>query len=196
MAKNDSAAAEAEALRLAGNDAFMTQDWERAASLYLKSLAVDPASKNSAKVYSNLAQTFVKQGDYRRASEAAERTTSADPSWAKGWWRRATVATLNKDYLAALSHYTNALRLDGANKVFEKDLRKCAKIVGGTVTRQDDGSLLFQPKETSLNKVLKTMDEVTPGRKTWDRLFPDGFDIAREYAWRDGLDLANPTSEQ
>ena len=64
--------AEAEKLRLAGNDAFMTEDWERAASLYRESLSIDPASKNSAKVYSNLAQTYVKLGLYQEAAEAAE----------------------------------------------------------------------------------------------------------------------------
>ena len=71
--------AEAERLRLAGNDAFMTEDWDRAASLYRESLSIDPASKNSAKVYSNLAQTYVKKGMYQEAAEAAEMCTSADP---------------------------------------------------------------------------------------------------------------------
>lgn len=195
--------AEAERLRLAGNDAFMTEDWERAASLYLKSLSIDPASKNSAKVYSNLAQTYVKKGMYQEAAEAAERCTSADPEWAKGWWRRATVAALNKSYMEALSHYSNALRLDKTNKVFEKDMRRCAKILGGTITREgEDGFLTYKPNDTGTgrgpNKVMKSMEDVhkMPCRRVWTRVYPDGHDIRIEYAWRGSLDLSQPTSEQ
>ena len=195
--------ADAERLRLAGNDAFMTEDWERAASLYRESLSIDPASKNSAKVYSNLAQTYVKLGLYQEAAEAAERCTSADPEWAKGWWRRATVATLSKNYLEALSHYSNALRLDKSNKTFEKDMRRCAKILGGTVTREgEDGFLTFKPNDSDAgrgpNKVAKSMEDANkiPGRRVWTRLFPNGHDIRTEYTWRSGLDLNHPTSEQ
>ena len=191
--------AEAERLRLAGNDAFVTQDWERAASLYLESLSIDPASKNSAKVYSNLAQTYVKQGLYQKA---AERCTSADPEWAKGWWRRATVAFLNKNYLEALSHYSNALQLDKTNKVFEKDMR-CAKILGGTITREgEDGFLTYKPNDGDTkrgpNKVMKSIEDTkkTPSWRVWNRLYPGGHEIRLEYIWRGSLDLNHPTSEQ
>lgn len=194
---------EAERLRLAGNDAFMTEDWERAASLYLESLSVDPASKNSAKVNSNLAQTYVKKGMYQEAAKAAERCTSADPEWAKGWWRRATVAALNKNYLEALSHYSNALQLDKTNKVFEKDMRRCAKILGGTITREgEDGFLTYKPNDSNTkrgpNKVMKSMEDAkkTPSWRVWNRLYPEGHDIRLEYIWRSSLDLNHPTSEQ
>ena len=195
--------AEAERFRLAGNDAFMTEDWDRAASLYRESLSIDPASKNSAKVYSNLAQTYVKKGMYQEAAEAAERCTSADPEWAKGWWRRATVAALNKSYMEALSLYSNALRLDKDNKVFEKDMRRCAKILGGTVTREgEDGFLTYKPNDSGTsrggNKVMKSIEAVQkmPCWRAWNRLYPDGYDIRTEYRWRASINPSHPTSEQ
>ena len=71
--------AEAERLRLQGNDAFNKKDWERAADLYQRSIEHN-GGKNSAKTYSNLAATFCKLSQFDEASRAAARATAVDPS--------------------------------------------------------------------------------------------------------------------
>ena len=94
---------EAEDLRLQGNDAFKTQDYERAYELYQKSVSLRP----DAKAYSNLAATLCKLGKYEEAATAAKRSTVVDSKWGKGWWRRGVVADLLKQTASACLLYTS-----------------------------------------------------------------------------------------
>jgi tetratricopeptide (TPR) repeat protein len=124
----------AEDLRLRGNDAFGTKDWERAASLYEESLAAHPTSKAAT----NYAATLCKVGRYQEAATAADRATTLDPTWAKGWWRRGVVAELLKQNGFAMKYYRIATELEPNQAVFVKDLRRIERInrVKGTT---DDG---------------------------------------------------------
>lgn len=195
---------EAERYRLHGNDAFSTGDWERAAELYTVSLSIDPISKQSAKVYSNMAATLCKVGQYDDVEHAAERATAVDPTWAKGWWRRGVVSELHKNYMRALSQYYNAYSLDKTNKVFLKALRTCSAKVGGKVKlSKGKGGELVLTQMTRMGgvgaTVMNSKEEAkkTPGYLCWHKIVPDGFSPERVYYWRmEQAVKPTPSSEQ
>ena len=196
METSTASAAAAESLRLKGNDAFSTKDWERATDLYHQSLACDPASPNAAKVYSNLAATFCKVGRYEEAAKAAERCTSVDPEWAKGWWRRGTVANLQKDYTAAIGFYRNAYMLEKTNKQFVRDMSECAKKMGGKIKAGRDGWVFLEGRPKTDSGVIDAK-KFDPGRVVWNRIFPNGFTLeARDNYIADQMDKMSPSSEQ
>ena len=113
---NTDRTAQAEDLRLRGNDAFGTADWERAACLYEESLAANP----TAKVASNYAAVLAKLGRYTEAVAAAEHATRLDSLWAKGWWRRGVQTELLKNFALAVKFYAIAVELEPQEKVFQQ----------------------------------------------------------------------------
>lgn len=151
---------EAEDLRLQGNDAFKTQDYERAYELYQKSVSLRP----DAKAYSNLAATLCKLGKYEEAATAAKRSTVVDSQWAKGWWRRAVVADLLKQTGSALDFYKRAVDLDPSNKAFKTALAKLRKRCQ-LETSTKGGSTVYTTKQGSQ---LKKKDN--PGQNAYERV--------------------------
>lgn len=117
---------EGEKLRLEGNDAFSTKDWERALSLYQQSVK----RFQNAKTFANMAATMCKLGRYEEATEAAKRASVLDPSWAKGWWRRGIVAELHKEFVHASQYFSLAVKLDPKTAGFRKSLKKAEKRLG------------------------------------------------------------------
>ena len=68
-------------LKSAGNDAFGTEDWDRALQCYARSVSLaDPCCKVSAKTYSNLAATLCKLSLFDDAKACAKRSTQIDPA--------------------------------------------------------------------------------------------------------------------
>ena len=68
-------------LKSAGNDAFGTEDWDRALQCYARSVSLaDPCCKVSAKTYSNLAATLCKLSLFDDAKACAKRSTQVDPA--------------------------------------------------------------------------------------------------------------------
>ena len=116
----------AEDLRLKGNDAFSTKDWERALALYQNSAK----HHENAKTYANMAATMCKLGQYDQATEAAKRATVIDKTWAKGWWRRGVVAELMKDFASACKYFGIAVKLDPKTSAFQKALKKLDASLG------------------------------------------------------------------
>jgi hypothetical protein len=160
----------AERLRLEGNDAFATKDWERAVKLYRSS----NERAEQAKTYSNLAATLCKLARYEEAQVAAERATILDPSWAKAWWRRGVVAELLKLFLEAHKFFSMAVQLDPKEKTFSKAERDILKRL--KATKNEDGTLTIEnPCASSVNESLKipavlawkrALEAVRPGGNT------------------------------
>ncbi len=120
--------AEAEELRLQGNDAFATQDFSRALELYKKSSSVH--TKGDAKTYANMAATLCKLGRYEEAAVHAKRATVLDSKWAKGWWRRGVVMELHQDFLLANKFFQMATELDPKQKIFKRAFHKSCQRLG------------------------------------------------------------------
>jgi len=139
-----------EDLRLQGNDAFSTKDWDRAMSLYQQSIEVsDPSHITLAKTYSNLAATMCKLGKYQEANEAARRATIVDGKWAKAWWRRGVVAELMKDPIYAVNFYKIAVDLEPQTKAYKQALQRSRKMMGIRKNEKGPGGLpvLDYPKK-------------------------------------------------
>ena len=122
--------------KAAGNGAFGTGDWDRALSCYASSVGLsDACCKISAKTYSNLAATLCKLSLYKDASSCAERSTAIDSSWAKGWWRRGVVDTLQRKFMGAVGHYEKALELEPDSEVFIEAHKKAMSMISKHVAQ-------------------------------------------------------------
>lgn len=116
--------------KAAGNGAFGTGDWDRALSCYANSVGLsDACCKISAKTYSNLAATLCKLSLYTDASSCAERSTAIDPAWAKGWWRRGVVDTLQRKIMHSVQHYEKAVELEPDSEVFQAAYEKALSLI-------------------------------------------------------------------
>lgn len=170
------AAEEAENKRQKGNDAFKTQDWVKAVKYYRESVAMDPASNNSAKAWGNLAAVLCKISKYDEASQAAARATSVDPTWAKGWWRRGVVEELQKDFTKAHVNYFRAVELASdikEKKVFRDAMRKVERRINVKTIRNPDGTVRHEYSVSgpgvSVAPMNSAMLDRVVGLKAWRR---------------------------
>ena len=99
----------ANSLCLEGNTDFASKKWTQAVKKYRSSLEFDAESKDSAKVYSNLAAALCKMGKYDEAYDAANQAPKVDPDWPKGYWRVGIVCELQRNFLEASSWYKKAV---------------------------------------------------------------------------------------
>jgi len=83
----DGVAAQAAALKDAGNAKFKSGDYEAAVKEYTRSLELDPQQHL---VYSNRSGAYVKLGKSALALQDAEKCVEIDPNFAKGYSRQAT----------------------------------------------------------------------------------------------------------
>jgi tetratricopeptide (TPR) repeat protein len=152
-----------ERLRLQGNDAFSTKDWERAVDLYQGS--ANHGGANAGKTYSNLAATLCKLSRFEEAAVAAERATTSSPTWAKAWWRRGVVAELLKFFVEAHKYYDIAVELEPKEKTFSKALSNIEKRLGKKGT--DDNGVPCIALKTHLSPEEY---ENNPSYVAWDRM--------------------------
>lgn len=161
---------QADELRLQGNDAFSTQDYSRALSLYNESVS----KFETAKTCANLAATLCKLGKYEIASHAAKRATVLDSKWAKGWWRRGVVSELHKDFGSAHRFFDMAVDLDPKTKGFRISLRKIEKRLGlkdsiqGSKSKSSSGTKwkTMDPRNIKTN-IKSSCPEVVPTKAAY-----------------------------
>lgn len=189
----------AEELRLLGNEAFRRKKWDKALTHYRAS--VQRCERASA--HSNIAITLNKLGRYEEAAVAAERATVLDPKWAKGWWRRATVAELLRQPFKALEYYKVAVELAPEVQEFQAAKTKMEGLLNVAETNKDGHLVVDSPMSISQD---------SPSLKAWARFcegnldrsltvyierqpnFPSGRDMLSEqwlnwglHEWSEGL---------
>lgn len=176
---------EAERLRLLGNDAFATQNWERARDLYDRSAACG----GNAKTFGNLATTLCKLGHFEQAAQAAQRATELDSAWPKAWWRRGVVAEMLKLFAEAHKYYSMAVELDPKEKTFRQALKSMKKRLDIETTAEGIHTMRSSPGEVQLDQAVQAS-----GYVAWNRFRVNnpGFhtDVYR------GRQTTYPTSEQ
>ena len=96
----------------------------QAAALYKESLTLHFSTEESAKTHSNLAAALAKLDRDEEAAYHAERATILAPDWAKGWWRRGSLALIADSHTAALAFHSRAAELEPENKEFRKALHE------------------------------------------------------------------------
>ena len=113
-----------EGLRAQGNEAFKEKDFGRAVELY--TLAIGAAEAPSAALHSNRAAAYSGLGNFQEALEDAERAIAIDPSWPKGWYRKAAALEALNRPMAAHRAYTEALGIEGLPSPERKTLQRMA----------------------------------------------------------------------
>lgn len=83
-----------------GNAAFKDNKYPEAVAHYQEALRRGPPSVNpdAHKLYSNLAACYTKLGAYPEGIKAADRCLELEPTFTKGYSRKATLEYLMKDY--------------------------------------------------------------------------------------------------
>ncbi|CAM9294943.1 unnamed protein product, partial [Ectocarpus fasciculatus] len=77
----------AEELKYEGNQAFAKKDFDSAVSLYGQAIALEP---DNHVLYSNRAAAYLGQEKYSEAIEDANVSIRLQPSFTKGYFRKAT----------------------------------------------------------------------------------------------------------
>ncbi|RZC38460.1 STI1-like protein [Asbolus verrucosus] len=97
-----------EAIKELGNNAVKNQKYEEAILHYTHAIKLDP---NNYTLHSNRSFAFLKVQQYYFAMEDANETIKLNPSWPKGYFRKAETEYATQHYLAACESYQKALEL-------------------------------------------------------------------------------------
>jgi len=105
---------EAEALRLKGNDFVKGEDYKKALEFYTLSIKADPTEST---VFSNRALTHIRDVNYQKALDDANRAIFLNKENARGYQRRAEALMGLKQYRNAFVTAKALLKKDPANKI-------------------------------------------------------------------------------
>mmetsp|Transcript_5277 Transcript_5277/g.19323 ORF Transcript_5277/g.19323 Transcript_5277/m.19323 type:complete len:608 (-) Transcript_5277:3459-5282(-) len=120
-AKIDARAAEADAAKQQGNEAFKAGDYERAVDFYSK--AIEIAGNNSV-LYSNRAMAYLKLVDFKSAETDCTQALMLDKKNVKALLRRGTARAFMTMYREALDDFKAVLVLEPGNKQAKAELQK------------------------------------------------------------------------
>eukprot|EP00958_Prasinococcus_capsulatus_P026902 scaffold5066_cov403-Prasinococcus_capsulatus_cf.AAC.3 len=121
QAKIDARAAEADAAKQQGNEAFKAGDYERAVDFYSK--AIEIAGNNSV-LYSNRAMAYLKLVDFKSAETDCTQALMLDKKNVKALLRRGTARAFMTMYREALDDFKAVLVLEPGNKQAKAELQK------------------------------------------------------------------------
>ncbi|PUZ62065.1 hypothetical protein GQ55_4G328100 [Panicum hallii var. hallii] len=105
-----------------GNESFKQKKYHEAAVHYTKAMKMNP---KDPKIFSNRAQCYIYLGALPQALEDAEKCIELDPTFLKGYVRKAKVQFLMEDYENAMATYQEGLRCDPNNLEVLDGLRRC-----------------------------------------------------------------------
>ncbi|WVZ82386.1 hypothetical protein U9M48_029653 [Paspalum notatum var. saurae] len=124
--------------RETGNELFNQEKYHEATFHYTKAMEMNP---KDPRAFSNRAQCHIYLGAYPQALEDAEKCVDLDPTFLKGYVRKAKVQFLMKSYENALATYLEGLKCDPNNLEVLDGLRRCTACMkranGGHVELED-----------------------------------------------------------
>jgi small glutamine-rich tetratricopeptide repeat-containing protein alpha len=108
--KNDGNKAEAEKLKVQGNEAMKRKDYATAVEFYTKALDILPLNP----IYlSNRAAAYSGQGKHEEAKSDAEMAVAADPNYSKAWSRLGLAKFVLGDAKGAMEAYKSGMDAEG-----------------------------------------------------------------------------------
>mmetsp|Transcript_14577 Transcript_14577/g.41374 ORF Transcript_14577/g.41374 Transcript_14577/m.41374 type:complete len:428 (-) Transcript_14577:169-1452(-) len=110
-----------EELKRRGNAAFKFQSFPEAEVLYAKAIEHDG---NNAALFGNRSMTRASMGRFQEALEDANAAIGVDPSWVKGYYRKAMAELGLKKFAEAETSFKRVLELDASNKAAKTELAK------------------------------------------------------------------------
>uniref|UniRef100_A0A453QTJ1 Uncharacterized protein n=1 Tax=Aegilops tauschii subsp. strangulata TaxID=200361 RepID=A0A453QTJ1_AEGTS len=107
--------------RQRGNELFQRKNYQEATAHYTEAIEKNP---NDPRVFSNRAQCHIYLGNLPKGLEDAEKCIELDPTFLKGYVRKANVQFLMEYYESALATYIEGLKCDPNNLVVINGLRR------------------------------------------------------------------------
>ncbi|XP_047075348.1 U-box domain-containing protein 70-like isoform X1 [Lolium rigidum] len=146
-----------------GNEFFQKKKYQEAADHYTEAIKKNP---NDPRVFSNRAQSHIYLRNLSEGLEDAEKCIELDPTFLKGYLRKANAQFLMDDYESALATYIEGLKCDPNSLGAIDGLRRCAACIkrsdGGDFGPEDLKEILGDLRSDNdlRNKLKKTMEEV------------------------------------
>ncbi|RCV20521.1 hypothetical protein SETIT_4G062500v2 [Setaria italica] len=103
------------------NESFKQKKYHEAAMHYTQAMKMNP---NDPRIFSNRAQCYINLGALPQGLEDAEKCIELDPTFLKGYVRKAKVQFLLEDYENAMATYQEGLRCDPNNPEVLDGLRR------------------------------------------------------------------------
>ncbi|KAK9457911.1 hypothetical protein V1511DRAFT_491213 [Dipodascopsis uninucleata] len=104
-----------------GNAFFANKDFDKAIEAFTKAIEVSPTPNHV--LYSNRSGSYASKRDFENALKDAEECVKIDPSWAKGFTRKAAALHGLGDLVGARDSYEDALKLDPNNAQAKSGLK-------------------------------------------------------------------------
>ncbi|TVU12422.1 hypothetical protein EJB05_46066 [Eragrostis curvula] len=150
-----------------GNDFFKQKKYHEAAMHYTQAMKFSP---KDPRVFSNRAQCNIYLGALPQGLEDAEKCVELDPTFLKGYLRKAKVQFLMENYEDALATYLEGLRCDPNNLDVLDGLRRCAAYIkranGGDIELEDLNEMLGNFRsEGDLRQFKKAMEQTSALKK-------------------------------
>ena len=142
-----------------GTEFFKKQDYQNAIKHYTTAIEAskeiyetnEEARKQIVLLYSNRSLCHYKLGKLDEAFTDADETVNIDPTFAKGWVRRATALQANGRLKDALASYDEAVKLEPTAKAYQKGRATIKSAIKETEKKREEVSQFAQ------NLVLEAM---------------------------------------
>lgn len=114
----------AQELKDLGNKAFVAKDYETAIKYFSDAIALDP---NNHLLYSNRSACYAATKQVEKALEDGEKTIKLNPSFWKGYTRKAIPLYMMERYAEARETYQQGLKIEPNNETLKQGIADCEK---------------------------------------------------------------------
>ena len=111
-----------EELKLKGNSAMQSENYDEAISYYTDAIRLDPSNHI---LFSNRSAAYKQKGDFAKALDDASKIVELKKDWPKGYSRKATAFKCLGRYDDAINAYNEGLSYDSNNAELKEALAKC-----------------------------------------------------------------------
>ncbi|KAG6954168.1 hypothetical protein JG688_00012486 [Phytophthora aleatoria] len=162
--EEESAGAQAAALKAKGNDAFARRRFQAAAQYYSQAIELDPTSHI---LYGNRAAAYHRLKKYKLALEDSDVVASLHEPWVKGHYRRACALAALEQFEEAAEAYERAMELCPTDEKLGEKVKQMrekaeAKASGSNTTVQKPES---KPQLASAPSAAEPVSVVSPSLK-------------------------------
>jgi tetratricopeptide (TPR) repeat protein len=144
-----------EELQSRGRAAVGAKSWMDAKLLYEKALTIAPQER-IAVLESNLSLVNKNMGNFEDARKCAKKSTEADSSYVKGWWRLGQALQSLHRSQEALEALLKAKKLDPSNKALVKEYQKVEKKAEEEKRAEEEEKLMELEPPAEEEKIEKT----------------------------------------